>query len=230
MSSVAPDRFFGVLSNAKYFILERLTEQCWDVLAELIATNHHQGLIGHPSFGPELLPPSAMLYIFDKLDPSGATTDEMRQRLIALACKWLDTDDEDWLSQTLTFKDITVVASKAEGSTSQMTFKALSAIHRASSRGFRRLMSLAPFVPAIQSLESSIETLRTSKEGEIAKLTQELHAAREKWANLRNTRVQRYGVCCGWLGITKTASSDNMVSYISRTKQVLCVQEGRPGG
>lgn len=90
-----PDHFFGLLSNAKYLILERLTEQCADVLGELIAINHQQGLIGHPSFGPELMPPSSMLYIFNKLDPSGNVPIEMQQRLISVACTWPDTDDED---------------------------------------------------------------------------------------------------------------------------------------
>ena len=125
----------------------------------------------------------------------------MRQRLKALACKWLDTDDEDWLSQTVTLKEVSAVASKAERSAKGLPFEALATVHRTSPRGFRRLLSFAPSVPTIETLETSTETLRTSKEEEIAKLTQELHETREELSKLRNTRVKRYGSCRGWLGM-----------------------------
>ena len=56
-SSVDPDHFFGLLSNAKYLILERPTEQCADVLGELIKDNHHQDLIATPALAPSCCRP-----------------------------------------------------------------------------------------------------------------------------------------------------------------------------
>lgn len=100
---VDPDQFFGSISNAKYLLLERLTQQCADALAELIRANKHESLVSHPGFGPDLLSASSMR-IFNELHPNDYTKEDLRERVLVAACKWLDTDDEDSLSQTLLFK------------------------------------------------------------------------------------------------------------------------------
>lgn len=40
---VDADRFFGLLANAKYLLLDTLVQQCTDMLAELIKADCHQG-------------------------------------------------------------------------------------------------------------------------------------------------------------------------------------------
>lgn len=94
-----------------------------------------------------------MMRIFNKLHPNDYTKEDLRERVLVAACKWLNTDDEDLLSQTLLFKDISAVAKKAEHAARRLTSETLDNIKQKSPRGFRRLLSLDSFLPSIQRLE-----------------------------------------------------------------------------
>lgn len=41
--SVSPDRFFGLLANAKYLLLDALTEQCTAFFTRLVEAGTHEG-------------------------------------------------------------------------------------------------------------------------------------------------------------------------------------------
>lgn len=106
-----------------------------------------------------------MLRLFDLLEPEGGTTagldDWMKEavsdcppfQLLQAATWWLNGFDDDTLYGIISFNDLGAVSRRAEAVAATLTFGEMTRLQKTHMSGFRRLLSLEAFLPAVVRLE-----------------------------------------------------------------------------